>query len=230
MGFSSGIMGGIHGIATWVMRFAVVNIIWFILNLPFALIVFSALQHREMMGMILYSLPAIVLIPFLVFPTTAAMFQTARDWVMKREQSSLIKTYFSYLKTNYRQSIASGFVWTVIWLIWLIDFIYFYEGSSLLHLTFFIAGIFLFVMNINYFSILAHYHMKVWNMFRNSFFVTIGSPLLFISVGMIGFLLVTSSLEVWFLLPFFSGAIGACLSFYVFYRFTLKVGKKKTEL
>ncbi|GGA71505.1 YesL family protein [Ornithinibacillus halotolerans] len=227
MGRLTGLMGGLHGIANWVMRISVINIIWFIINLPMIFIIVSALQHEEISGKVLYSIPAILFIPFLLFPSTIAMFVTARDWVMKREQVSLIKAYLSYMKDNYKQSFLSGILWAVIWFVWLVDILYVQKSSQLFTIIFLILGITLFVMNVNYFSVQAHYHMKLKERFKNTFFVTIGSPLLFFGVLVVNLLLVMITMEIWFLFPFFSGTISACLSFLTFYQFTRKVENKR---
>lgn len=229
MGFSSGLVGGLHRITNWIMRLSIINILWFILNLPIAVTIFSAIQHNAITGVILYLLPVLLFVPFLFFPSTTALFATARDWVMEREQQSLVKTYLSNLKRNYKQSFISGLIWTVVWVIWLVDLYYLYDWNDLLTVVLLIVGLFLFVMNINFFSVLAHYHMNVKELFKNTFFVTIGSPILVLTVLIINFILVKITIDIWFLLPFFSGAISGLLCFYVFYRFTLKVQKKTTE-
>lgn len=229
MGFSSGLVGGLHRIANWIMRLSIVNVIWFILNLPIIVIIFSAIQHNTVSGVILYLIPVLLFVPFIFFPSTTALFATARDWVMDIEQQSLVKTYFSNLKRNYKQSFISSLIWTVIWVIWLLDVQYLHDWNNLLTMILLIVGLILFVMNINFFSILAHYHMNIKELFKNTFFVTVGSPFLVITVLLINFLIVTITSDIWFLLPFFSGAISALLCFNVFYRFTLKVRKKTME-
>lgn len=229
MGLSSDFMGGLHRLANGFMRLTMINIIWFFMNLPIFIIVLSALQHDYFMGSLLYSLPVLLFFPLLLFPSTIAMYATVRDWLMKREQASFIKTYFIYFKDNYKQSFLAGIVWAMIWFIWLLDILYFYEQSVLLNMLFIIGGLCLFVMNINFFSVFTHYHMKFMGYFKNAFFVTMGSPLLCLSILIIYFILITSLFEFWFLLPFFLGTVSALLSFYMFYRFVLKVQQKAVE-
>lgn len=211
------------------MRLTIVNIIWFITNLPIFIIVISALQHEYFTGNLLYSLPALLFFPLLLFPSTIAMYATVRDWILKREQASFIKTYFTYFKDSYKKSFLAGTAWAIIWFIWLIDILYFREQSEWLMMFFVIGGVCLFVMNINYFSVFTHYHMKFIGYFKNAFFVTMGSPLLCFSILILHFILFTSLAEFWFLLPFFLGAVSALLSFYMFYRFVLKVQRKAVE-
>ncbi|MEI3613254.1 YesL family protein [Pseudogracilibacillus sp. SO30301A] len=229
MGLSSGFMGGLHRLANWFMRLTIINIIWFIMNLPIFIIVISALQHEYFTGNLLYSLPALLFFPLLLFPSTIAMYATVRDWIMRQEQPSIIKSYFTYFKDNYKESLLSGIAWAIIWFVWMIDIVYFYGKNELLIILFAIGGIGLFIMNINYFSIFTHYHMKVKDYFKHAFFVTIGSPLLCLSILIIHFILITSIVEIWFLLPFFLGTASAMLSFYVFYRFALKIQRKTVE-
>ncbi|MFB1052016.1 YesL family protein [Paraliobacillus sp. JSM ZJ581] len=229
MGLPSGFMEGLHKLANWFMRITVINILWFMINLPIVIIVMSALQHERFIGSVLYSLPTLLFFPLLLFPSTIAMYATVRDWIMHREQSSIIKAYFTYFKNNYKLSLLSGIVWAIIWFIWLFNILYFYEQSELLMMLFTIVGVSLFVINIVFFSVFTHYHMKLSGYLKNAFFVTIGSPILSFSIIVIHFLLIMTTQEIWFLFPFFFGTISAFLSFYVFYCFALKVQRKTTE-
>ena len=207
MGRLSGIMGGLHGLANWFMRLSVVNLFWFIVNLPIFVIILSALQHEELGGKMLYMIPAVIFIPFILFPSTTAMFAIVRDWVLQNEQDSLWRTYFSYIKTNYKSSMISGLIWSVIWLIAIIDVNYFLGKKELLTIFFIILAIFLLLTNIIFFSIQVHYDMRIKELFKNSFFVAIGSPLLLISLFIVILLVVIITRKVWFFLPFFSGTI-----------------------
>ena len=225
----SGLMGGIHLIAEWFMRFTIVNILWVIINLPITIIVLSPLFNDSSSAIIMQMMPALLLFPILLFPSTSAMFGISRDWLVGKEQKSLIKTYFSYFKENYKRALLSGTGWGIIWVIWMMDLYFFSKENDLFTIIFIIIGLILFVMNMNFFSLTAHYRMGLRDLFKNSFFLTFGMPFLSFLILMLNFFIIYISTKVWFLLPFFSGSISVFLSFYVFYKFTLKV-KKKTAL
>ncbi|WP_172369997.1 YesL family protein [Sporosarcina jiandibaonis] len=225
----SGIMGTLYGATEWIMRFSVINILWFVINLPITIIIFivSFSKSNAGYGHLLYLLPLLPLIPTLFVPSTIAMYATARDWVMKNEQKSLVKTYFLYMKENYKQSFMSGLAILFIWLLWIVDFYYFNKISDLLSILFLIIGLALFAFTINFFSLSVHYQMTSRELIKNTFFVTIGNPLLcfFILTSNL-FLFYLSVWEFLFLLPLFTGSLSAYLSFSAFHRFTLKIEKQ----
>jgi uncharacterized membrane protein YesL len=151
------------------------------------------------------------------------MFASARNLVMKEEGVS-IRQYWRYYKENYTRSLLGGLVLTVIWTIWAVDYYYFSKENIILLGIFLILGIVLFVFTINFFSILSHYHMKLLPAMKNSFLITMGSPLLFFTVLISNSIILYFSLFVFkFLLPFFTGSLIAYLSFSAFYRYYLKV-------
>jgi uncharacterized membrane protein YesL len=219
----SGFMGGIHRIAEWFMRCTIVNILWFIINLPITIIVLSSLLNDSRSGMIMQMMPVLLLFPILFFPSTVAMFAISRDWLLEKEQNSLIKSYFSYFKNCYKTALLSGAGWVIIWVIWIVDLYFFSKENDLLTAIFIIIGLILFVMNMNFFSLTAHYRMSIRELFKNSFFLTFGMPLLSLTILILNLLLIYISTKVWFLMPFFSGSISVILSFYVFYKSTSKV-------
>ncbi|WP_440897021.1 YesL family protein [Amphibacillus sp. Q70] len=218
----SSVMHSLYSLTEWLMRFVIVNFIWFIINIPVGLVLVNTIMVDA--GRIMHVLPLIILVPLLFFPSTMAMFATVRAWVIKKEIQSLIKTYFHYLKENYFKSLISGFIWIIIWLVWLIDFIYFSKESNVMALIMLIIGMMLIVFNVNYFSISVHYYMKMKDRFKNSLLITIGSPLSFCSILLTLFILLflaTSSFL--FLLPLLIGSVSAFISFLSFYRFSLKI-------
>ena len=89
----SGFMGALYGLTEWIMRFSVINILWFIINLPISIIIISIFFNDFNNGFILYLMPLVLLIPALFIPSTIAMFATVRDWVMKKEQQSPSKVF-----------------------------------------------------------------------------------------------------------------------------------------
>lgn len=218
----SGLMSGLYFLAEWFMRLTVVNFIWFVINIPTAFVLVNAVMsdtHR-----LIYALPLMIILPVLFFPSTTAMFATVRDWIMKKEKKSLIKNFLKHLKTNYLNSLLAGFIWTIIWFVWVTDLVYFNRENSIIAFVILIIGMVLVVFNVNYFSLSVHYHMKMRGLFKNSFYITIGSPLLFIVILLTVFLLLFIAISrFWFLFPLLFGSVIAFISFFLFYQFSLKI-------
>jgi uncharacterized membrane protein YesL len=220
---ASDMMGGLYRLCEWIMRFSVINLLWIVFNIPIAFIVVNILFVEQTGIMVFLLIPLLILLPLLFFPATTAMFASARNLVMKEEGVS-IRQYWRYYKENYTRSLLGGLVLTVVWTIWAVDYYYFSKENIILLGIFLILGIVLFVFTINFFSILSHYHMKLLPAMKNSFLITMGSPLLFFTVLISNSIILYFSLFVFkFLLPFFTGSLIAYLSFSAFYRYYLKV-------
>lgn len=216
---TSDMMGGLYRLCEWIMRFTVSNLLWIVLNIPIVIILFSILY----MGHKGFLVPLIILLPFVFFPATTALFASARDWVTKDDNTS-IRQYWGYYKENYKKSLLGGLVLTGIWTIWAVDYYYFSKENIIFMAIFLIMGIVLFVYSINFFSIISHYHLKLLAALKNTLYITLGSPKLFLTLLISNGIIVYFSLNTfWFLLPFFTGSLCAYLSFSAFYRFYLKV-------
>lgn len=222
-----GLAGTLYVFAEWVMRFSVTNVLWFILNFPLLFILLSVYINGFEQGFIWYLLPLAVLIPFIVVPTTIALFAVVREWIIQKDQSSVTKAYFSNIKANYRKSFLSGIVIMVLWMVWLLDFYFFKAANGLFGLLFALLGFGLFVYTLNFFSLSVHYEMKTLALLKNAFYITIGNPLLslFILTSNLA-LFYVSATKLLFLLPLFAVSICAYLSFLAFYRYALKMQKK----
>lgn len=223
----SGFTGALYSTTEWIMRFSVVNILWVMINLPIAVILLSLYVNSFSMEFVLYYVPLILLVPLLFVPSTMGLFAMARDWVLKIDHPSLMRAYFSLMISNYKKSVLAGLMLTFIWLIWITDFYFFANENDLLLVVFSIVGVVLFVFTINFFSLNVHFQMNIRELSKNTFFVTIGSPLLFFVILLSNsFLFYLSATMLIVLFPFFIGSLSAYLSFAVFYRFSLKMQEK----
>lgn len=218
------IMGGLYTVSEWVMRFSVINLLWLLFNLP---VVFSAgnLLLAEGQGeMTLFATMTAVFAPFVFFPATAAMFASARDWIIENEGPSIFVSYVNYYKQNYKKSLLGGFIITGLWVILIVDFIFLKDFSMILAFVFIVFGLVLYVITMNFFSVNAHYDMKLRVLLKNAFFITVGSPVLLLAVLLSGLVMLYVSIKgPLFLLLFFSGSLIAFLSFSAFYRLYLRL-------
>lgn len=222
----SGFMGGLYTITDWVMRLSILNTLWIVNNLPILFILFLMALSTSNSVIIVLAIPLAFLLPILFFPATTAAFATVRDWIMKNELPSLSKGYWGHLKSYYKNGVLSGIALTSVWIVWLIDYYYIRSLNDLLGVILFIIGLLLFAYTIIFFCLSVHYHMGIKELFKNAFFVTVGSPLLLVGILVINFSLLFMSTRFLFLLPIFTISMSIFLSFFAFYRFTLKVGKK----
>jgi uncharacterized membrane protein YesL len=223
----SGLTETLYTATEWIMRFSVINVLWFVLNIPILFTVTSIFFGDSGSGTLIYLLPLVVLLPALFFPSTAAMFAAVREWILKKDQPSLIRTYFSHLKASYQKSFMPGLALTFFWVVWFMDFTFFKNENDLLSTAFIVIGLVLFVYTINFFSLNAHYEMSNKALMKNAFFVTVGNPLLsaFILMSNLSVFYVSAA-KLLFLVPLFAGTASAFLSFLAFYRFALKVERK----
>jgi uncharacterized membrane protein YesL len=221
----SGMMSGFYTITDWVMRLSVLNILWMVTNLPILFILFLMILSPSDNVLIILAIPLTLLLPILFFPGTAAAFSTVRDWILKNSQPSLTKGYWNHLKKNYKNAVISGTAITCVWIVWLIDYFYFRSLNDLLGVMFLIIGLLLFAYTISYFCLSVHYYMSIKETFKNALFVTVGSPLLLLGILVGNFSILFMSTRFLFLLPIFTVSMCVFLSFFVFYLFTLRVGK-----
>jgi len=218
------IMGGLYTVSEWVMRFAVINVLWLLFNLPVVFFAGNLLVAEGQAERIIFAILTAVVAPFVFFPATAAMFASARDWIIENEGTSLFLSYVNYYKQNYRKSLLGGILFTGLWVILIVDFFYLKDTSMILAFGFIVFGLILYVMTINFFSVNAHYDLKLRVLLKNTFLITVGSPVLLLAVLLSGLVLLYASIKgPLFLLLFFTGSLIAFLSFSAFYRLYLKV-------
>lgn len=216
---SSGLMGKLYVISEWIMKFAFTNLLWILFNLPIAFLFLNLLLVDRLEDLLLFVLPLALLMPLLFFPATTAMFAAVRGWIMKNDSSGLFKSYWRFYKENYKRSVMNGLFLTIVWLVWAVDLYYFSTNNKALMILFIVLGVLLAVFTINLFSVTVHYHMKWFAAIKNTFLVTIGSPMLFITVALCtGGVIYISFAVFTFLLPFATGSIIAYLAFSAFYR------------
>ncbi|MGY4688605.1 YesL family protein [Salibacterium sp. K-3] len=221
-------MGGFYKISEWIMRFSIANLLWAFCNLPIGLILLSMLYLEEDASAFLLVFPLFFLVPILFFPATTALFAKAREWVRDDEVTASTQSFFHYYKVSYRTSLFGGVVFVVLWGVWAADMYYFSTRSDELTYVFAVLGILLFVGMMNFFSIAVHYDMKVRKLLQQTFFITIGSPILFLTVAISSGVMLYISLRIFpLLIPLFTGAILSFLCFSAFYKLSLKIQQQR---
>lgn len=233
-----GLMGGFYRISEWIMRLSVINLLWIVCSIPFILALFvefsMLLQMKpeelvtaitpttSIVAWLIMMLPLYVTAIFTLFPATAAMFTVTRKWITGEEDVSLFKTFFRGYKENYKQSMIGGIFFVLLFSVLWVNFHFYREMTGMMQMLayMFIAFfIILFVAFFHYFSIMVHFHMKTFQVFKNALLITIGRPIrTFIILLLNCAVIYLSFAQFTFLIPFFMGSIIAYLSFHQFYQ------------
>ncbi|WP_332695973.1 YesL family protein [Halalkalibacter lacteus] len=219
-----GLIGGFYHVSEWIMKFSAVNLLWLLFNLPIVLIVMNMIFVDRPRNLFILVALLGIMAPFILFPATAAMFASVRDWVLKTDTSSIFRSFWNYYKENYKRSLLGGLILTGAWIVWGVDYYYFNKLNVMLMFTFLLLGILLYVYTLNFFSLMAHYDLKLRSLLKKSFLFTFGSPILsgavFLGSGLIIYVSINGLL---FLIPFFTGSLIAFISFSAFYRVYLNL-------
>ncbi|MCA0985519.1 DUF624 domain-containing protein [Halobacillus yeomjeoni] len=226
MNQTSGVKGGLYAVSEWIMRFSLVNLQWALFNLPTALILISMLNSQSVDEVLILLVPLILFVPLTFFPATTAMFAKAREWVRSDQGEIPDQSYFYYYKQNYKTSLKSGFLFTILWIILAADIYYFSNHNVWMTNLFLIMGIILFVFNLTYFCVTVHYELKIKDTLKQSLLLTLTSPVMFLAMFISTGIILYLSLAIFpLLIPIFSGTIIAFLSFSAFYRLVLKLNQ-----
>ncbi|QJC51588.1 DUF624 domain-containing protein [Paenibacillus albicereus] len=227
-----GIMGGFYRLSEWIMRLAVINLLWVVCSIPFAFLVLTAFLSTGIenidvaQSFFSWMFLALVVAPFTLFPATAAMFGVARKWVMGDLDVPLFKTFFRNYKENYVQSMVGGILYALLFAIMIVDYRVYMNNPSLQIVSYIFIGLMLLlsISVFNFFSMVVHYHMKTFQLLKNAILITIGRPLRSFSTAIVaGFILYISFTKFTFLIPFFMGSVIAYFAFWNFYLVYQKV-------
>lgn len=216
-----GFSGVFYQIAVWIMRFTTTNLLWFLFNLPIAYLALNLLLVKNVDELISLVTIIIFLTPFVFFPATTAMFGIARKWVTNQD-IKLLSSFWKYYKENYIRSMTGGMILVLIWVMVFINYYLFLNSNlnSLFSWFFFGLAFLLTICTLHFFSITVHMKIRLFRSLRNSFFITVGNPLLSLQIGiMTGAIIYLSFNIITFLIPFFMGSLIAYLSFASFYKY-----------
>ena len=230
---ASGLVGVFYTVSEWVMRLLIINLLWITFNIPIVYLVINLIAVENINELFMVAITIAALLPFVFFPATSALFAVTRKWVMKETDIRIIHSFLRYYKENYVRSMIGGLVLGAIWTLYVLDYYYFILlkgesfGSTLfffLSIVFLIVFMFLLVFTFNFVSYTVHINESLLKSLKDSFIITIGNPLISISICGLNALIIYISFSVLtFLIPFFMGALIALISFAGFYMIYLKV-------
>ncbi len=218
-----GLMGGFYRISEWIMRFSAINLLWVFCSIPFFFLLLSLMITPDATNDQILSMfwMLAVVAPFTLIPATAAMFGVARKWIMGDEDVPLFKTYFRNYKENYKQSMLGGLIFAFLGAILVVNLDFYSDrsdGLRYLSLLFISFTVVFGAALINFLSMTVHFNMKLLQLIRNAFIMTLGQPFTSIAILVTNGLILYISSKYTFLIPFFMGSLMAYASFWYFYR------------
>lgn len=228
----NGLMGGLYRICEWIMRFSVTNVLWVLCAIPVFYLGLVMLVSETPDQVVSVMTLMAVLSPFLLFPSTAAMFTVVRKWVLGDVDVPLVKTFFRGYKENYLQSMVGGIIYTLLFYIMYVNYRFYLNmdnGLEALSLVFVVLAVVLAVSVFYFFSIMTHLHMKLLQIIKNSLILTIGRPVTSILIALTNVFIIVVSFRWTFLIPFFMGALIAYMTFFHFNRMFVKLQAKQQE-
>ncbi|WP_027965233.1 DUF624 domain-containing protein [Halalkalibacillus halophilus] len=227
----NGLSGWIVSLSKWIAKLTTTNIMWFLINLPTWFVFYSWVTSEQKLALIHFIL-FILVMTFLFFPSTRAMFMSLRYWIMEQDDKDQRTHYLRTLIKNYRKFLKTNVLFSVIWLIWIIDLYIVYGISDSLFAAFVVIGVLLYGAQMIYFCLESHFEMSTMEKLKYAALGVVGSPFLtayiIVISAMVTYITVVHFLA---LLPFVSGVIIAFLSLLMFHhwadRLKVKAIKKR---
>ncbi|GIN58322.1 YesL family protein [Lederbergia ruris] len=216
---TSGFIKGLYSFSLWVIKFVSLNAIWLIMNIPIVFLFLNVLAAETADHLLVNIFTIVILIPFLLFPSTTAMFGVVRQWIMGNTDIRILHSFWKYYRENYVRSLLGGVIIAPLSAILVVDYFYFTEASSPLFYIFLFVGVFIFVLIMHFFSNTVHVDLKFSTTLRNSFLLSVGSPIHTIGIAASSFIIIYISIKVASTLIFLGA--GSCLaycSFYLYYK------------
>lgn len=220
----TGMMGSFFKISEWLMKFFLANLLWLLFNFPIVYLGLSMIFVQSSEELYLLIIIVLLLLPFIFFPATTAMFAVVRMWIIGGKERHLLYLYWKYYKENYIRSLAGGFIFVLLSILWIVNYnLAMVEvGSGLFY--FFIAFTMFLTAFLNYFfADTVHYELKLFQSLRKALFMaifqvhyTLGAAA---AAGIC--LYITYTIHPLFLL-LFSGSIVAYIYFFAFHQIYLR--------
>lgn len=216
----SGLMEKLHVASEWLIYFFLTNVIWIILNAPVVFFTINYFILDELDALIANSIILAILIPFVTFPPTAALFALMRKWAMHERETPVFRSYWKFYKENFVKSMLGGIIITMIWAVIIVDFyILINHFSPLFLMLFIVILLFLVTFTLYFFASVVHFNIKLFDLIKNALLMTIAKPVLSVGVAIIsGIIMFISINKLTFLIPTLTGSIIAYIAFFAFYR------------
>jgi uncharacterized membrane protein YesL len=210
------IFGRLNPVFEWILKLAGTNLLWVLFNFPIAYLTLSLFTIKEMSQIVMLIITIAVLVPFIFFPATTAMFGIVRKWVMK-EEVPIIRFFWKYYKENYKRSLVGGSVLTVLWAIVGVDYYYFHATNYLVSYLFLFIMVWLFTITLYFFAHTVHTETRLGQGLKNVIILSAANPIFSFGVAIASIvILYISFMKITILLPLFTGAAISFLAFFAY--------------
>jgi uncharacterized membrane protein YesL len=210
------IFGRLNPVFEWATKLAGINLLWVLFNFPIAYLTLSLFTVKEMWQIGFLIMTIVVLVPFIFFPATTAMFGIVRKWVMK-EEVPIIRFFWKYYKENYKRSLVGGLIFSVSWAIVGVDYYYFHTSIHFVSYLFLFLMVWLLIITLYFFAHTVHTDTRLGEGLKNAFILSIANPIYSIGLAITSMvILYVSFMKLPFLLPFFTGAAISFLAFFAY--------------
>ncbi|GIN72336.1 hypothetical protein J14TS2_28110 [Bacillus sp. J14TS2] len=226
---TSGFMRGLYSFSVWAVKFVSLNALWLIMNIPIVFLVLNVLAAKTADHLLINMMTIVLLIPFILFPSITAMFGIVRQWIMGNTEIKILSSFWKYYRENYRRSLLGGLIIAPLTAILMIDYFYFAGANSPLFYIFLFVGVFIFVFVMHFFSNTVHVDLKFSTTLRNSFLLSVGSPVYTIGIAASSFIIIYLSMKIASVFIFLG--LGSCIaycSFYLYYKSQSKMLEQKS--
>lgn len=171
--FQSGLTSGVYRICNWIMRLAIVNLLW--------------------MG---FTLVGLVIFGFA--PATTALFAIIRKWVMGHDDVPIFKTFWSNYRSEFVRANILGLIFLIVGYILYVDFRFSldFEGAlqPVLLVGIMLVGIVYLLTLMYLFPVLVHFELRSLKQYiKNAFLIGVSqlpSTLLMIGGAFLTYLII----------------------------------------
>lgn len=156
------------------MKFLLTNLIWLLFNFPIVYLILSMVFSKTTEELYIYLGIIVVLLPFIFFPATTAMFGVVRSWIIGKDQGRFLYSYWKYYKQNYFRSFFGGIMYTALWLLWIVNYtLSAVEIGSGLFYFYLAITIFLVSFTGYFFADTVHYNIGLFQSLKKTLFMAI---------------------------------------------------------
>lgn len=170
----SGFMASFTKFSEWFMNFLQLNGLWLLFNFPIVYLLLDIIFRDSIDEIIVLLLAIFILIPFLFFPATTAMFAIVRRWIMKRPVGHLFSSFLRYYRENYLRSLIGSLIFMPIYFIWVWNFLIADIPYGTATFYFYIIILFIIIsLTCYYFSDIVHFNIRLRDSLHKIIFMAI---------------------------------------------------------
>lgn len=170
----SGFIASFAKISEWFMNFLLLNGLWLLFNFPIVYLLLDIIFRDSIDEVFMLLMAIFILLPFLFFPATAAMFAIVRRWMMKRPVGNLFTRFLRHYKENYLRSLIGSLIFMPIYFVWVWNFLIANIPYATVTFYFYIIILFIIIsLTCYYFSDIVHFDIRLRDSLHKIVFMAI---------------------------------------------------------